>query len=119
MREYGYGYAIIGWVSEAEMFYRKAVGAEFIKAGNPENSVYSNLVFMWLNFSETEDAQSLKGFNWMKNNLSIKKLLTIRSKYGTVKRTYVRYIDFYKGRQNEKLYSGLCKKQLWSGRNVL
>ena len=46
MKEYGYGYAIIGWVSEAEMFYRKTVGAEFIKGGNPENSVYSNLVFM-------------------------------------------------------------------------
>ncbi|MDD6327382.1 MAG: GNAT family N-acetyltransferase, partial [Lachnospiraceae bacterium] len=46
MREYGYGYAIIGWVSEAEQFYRKAVGAEYIKDGNPENSVYSNLIFM-------------------------------------------------------------------------
>ncbi len=46
MREYGYGYAIIGWVSEAEMFYRKTVGAEFIKGGNPERSVYSNLIFM-------------------------------------------------------------------------
>lgn len=46
MREFGYGYAIIGWVSEAEMFYRKTVGAEYIKGGNPENSVYSNLVFM-------------------------------------------------------------------------
>ncbi len=46
MSEYGYGYAIIGWVSDAEMFYRKTVGAEFIKGGNPENSVYSNLVFM-------------------------------------------------------------------------
>ena len=46
MREYGYGYAIIGWVTEAEMFYRKTVGAEFIKGGNPENGVYSNLVFM-------------------------------------------------------------------------
>lgn len=46
MKEYGYGYAIIGWVSEAEMFYRKTVGAEFIKGGSPENSVYSNLVFM-------------------------------------------------------------------------
>ncbi len=44
MREYGY--AVIGWVSEAEMFYRKTVGAEYIKGGNPENSVYSNLVFM-------------------------------------------------------------------------
>lgn len=46
MREYGYGYAIIGWVSEAEMFYRETVGAEYIKGGNPENGVYSNLVFM-------------------------------------------------------------------------
>ena len=46
MKEYGYGYAIIGWVSEAEMFYRKTVSAEYIKGGNPENSVYSNLVFM-------------------------------------------------------------------------
>lgn len=46
MREYGYAYAIIGWVSDAEMFYRKTVGAEFIKGGAPENSVYSNLVYM-------------------------------------------------------------------------
>lgn len=46
MKEYGYGYAIIGWVSQAEMFYRKTVDAEYIKGGNPENSVYSNLVFM-------------------------------------------------------------------------
>lgn len=35
-----YGYAIIGWVSDAEQFYRKTVGAEFIKGGNPENSIY-------------------------------------------------------------------------------
>ena len=28
MKEYGYGYAIIGWVSDAELFYRKTVGAE-------------------------------------------------------------------------------------------
>ena len=46
MREYGYGYAVIGWVNDAEMFYRKTVGAEYIKGGNTENSVYSNLVFM-------------------------------------------------------------------------
>lgn len=46
MREYGYGYAIIGWVSDAEHFYRKTVGAEWIKGGQPENSVYSNLVSM-------------------------------------------------------------------------
>ena len=48
MREYGYGYgyAIIGWVSEAEQFYRKTVNAEYIKNGELENSVYSNLIFM-------------------------------------------------------------------------
>lgn len=46
MREYGYAYGIIGWVSDAEDFYRKTVGAEFIKGGNPENSVYSNLIMM-------------------------------------------------------------------------
>lgn len=46
MREYGYGYAIIGWVNEAEQFYRKTVQAEYIKGGNPENSVYSNLIFL-------------------------------------------------------------------------
>jgi GNAT superfamily N-acetyltransferase len=46
MREYGYGYAIIGWVSEAEKFYRKTVSAEYIKNGEPENSIYSNLIFM-------------------------------------------------------------------------
>lgn len=46
MSEYGYAYAVIGWVNDAEMFYRKTVGAEFIPNGNTENSVYSNLVFM-------------------------------------------------------------------------
>ena len=46
MKEYGYWYAVIGWVSEAENFYRKTVGAEFIKGGNPENSVYSNMIKM-------------------------------------------------------------------------
>ena len=45
MKEYGYGYAVIGWVGDAEMFYRKTVDAEFIKGGNPENSVYSNMIF--------------------------------------------------------------------------
>lgn len=33
-------------VSEAENFYRKTVGAEYIKGGNPKNSVYSNLIMM-------------------------------------------------------------------------
>ncbi len=46
MREYGYAYAIIGWVKSAEMFYRKTVNAEFIKGGNPENSIYANLISM-------------------------------------------------------------------------
>lgn len=46
MKEFGYWYAIIGWVTDAEQFYRKTVGAVFIKGGNPENSVYSNLIFM-------------------------------------------------------------------------
>lgn len=40
----GYGYAIIGWVSKAEHFYRKTVNAEFIAGGEPENSVFSNII---------------------------------------------------------------------------
>ncbi len=44
MREYGYAYAIIGWVTDAAEFYTKTVGATFIPNGNPENSVYSNMV---------------------------------------------------------------------------
>ena len=46
MLEYGYGYAIIGWVNDAELFYRKVVRAEYIKGGNPENSVYSDMIEM-------------------------------------------------------------------------
>lgn len=46
MQEYGYGYAIIGWVGSAENFYRKVVGAEFIRGGEPENSVYTNMIGM-------------------------------------------------------------------------
>ena len=46
MREYGYAYAVIGWVSDAELFYRKTVGAEWIRGGNPENSVYSGMISM-------------------------------------------------------------------------
>ena len=37
-------YAVIGWVGDAEPFYRKTVGAELIKGGNPENSIYSNMI---------------------------------------------------------------------------
>ena len=44
MRDYGYGYAIIGWVDGPEKFYQKAVGAQFIHGGEPENSVYSRYI---------------------------------------------------------------------------
>lgn len=44
MREAGYAYAVIGWVSDAEQFYRKTVGAEFIPGGTPENSEYANMI---------------------------------------------------------------------------
>ncbi len=46
MRDFGYGYGIIGWVNSAEMFYRKVVNAEYIKGGEPENSVYSGMIHM-------------------------------------------------------------------------
>lgn len=46
MREYGYGYAIIGWVSsDVADFYKKTVDAEPIK-GNSEEGVFSNLIFV-------------------------------------------------------------------------
>ena len=44
MRDAGYGYAIIGWVSDAAEFYRKTVGAQFIPGGEPENPGYANMV---------------------------------------------------------------------------
>ena len=44
MREYGYAYAVIGWVGSAAPFYRDVIGAEFIHGGEPKNSVYSNLI---------------------------------------------------------------------------
>lgn len=46
MKEYGYGYAIIGWVGEAAGFYEKVAGAKFIEGGEPENSVFSNNISM-------------------------------------------------------------------------
>lgn len=46
MREYGYGYAIIGWVGSAASFYEKLVGATFIEGGTPDNSVYSEMISM-------------------------------------------------------------------------
>lgn len=44
MREMGYAYAIIGWVGEAENFYRKTVKAEYIPGGDPLHSVYGNII---------------------------------------------------------------------------
>lgn len=44
MRDYGYGYAIIGWVDGAEKFYECSVGAEIIKNSNPVNSVFSRYI---------------------------------------------------------------------------
>lgn len=44
MSDFGYGYAIIGWVNGAEKFYRKLVNAEYIKGGEPESSIYSNMI---------------------------------------------------------------------------
>ena len=44
MRDDGYGYAIIGWVDKAAPFYQKTIGAEFIRGGEPQNSVYSNMI---------------------------------------------------------------------------
>lgn len=46
MKEAGYGYAAIGWVGDAELFYRKTVSAEMIPGGTPEHSVYSNMIKM-------------------------------------------------------------------------
>lgn len=46
MREFGYGYAIIGWVGDAAPFYEKTIGAKYIENGEPENSVYSNMIWM-------------------------------------------------------------------------
>ncbi|MBQ0165541.1 MAG: GNAT family N-acetyltransferase [Treponema sp.] len=46
MRAYGYGYAVIGWVREAAPFYKKVLGAEYIKGGIPENSIYNRLISM-------------------------------------------------------------------------
>lgn len=46
MRDYGYVYGIIGWVDDAAQFYKKCLGAEFIKGGEIENTIYSQLVWM-------------------------------------------------------------------------
>ena len=44
MKNDGYAYAIIGWVSEAIGFYEKTVGAKLIENATPNNSVYSNKI---------------------------------------------------------------------------
>lgn len=44
MREAGYGYAIIGAVSDAAEFYEKSVNAHFIDGGEIKNTIYSELV---------------------------------------------------------------------------
>lgn len=46
MREEGYAYAIIGWVGNAKEFYEKTVDAKYIDGGEPQNSVYRNMVKM-------------------------------------------------------------------------
>ena len=44
MRDEGYAYAIIGWVTYAAPFYEKLMVATFIPGGEPCRSVYSQLV---------------------------------------------------------------------------
>ena len=44
MRDEGYAYAVIGWVTDAAPFYEKLLGATFIPGGEPQHSVYSQLV---------------------------------------------------------------------------
>lgn len=44
MREAGYGYAVIGAVSDAAEFYEKTVDAHFIDGGELKNTIYSQLV---------------------------------------------------------------------------
>ena len=44
MRENGYGYAVAGCVGSAAGFYQKEVGAIFIPGGEPQNTIYSQLI---------------------------------------------------------------------------
>ena len=44
MKEKGYAYAIIGWVTDAVDFYKKAVNATVIEDSPPHKSVYKNLI---------------------------------------------------------------------------
>ncbi len=45
MREYGYGYAVIGWTAkDAIPFYEKEAGAVLIENSQPEATLYSNMI---------------------------------------------------------------------------
>lgn len=44
MRESGYGYAVIGAVSNAADFYKKIVGAQYINDSDIQNTIYSQLI---------------------------------------------------------------------------
>ena len=44
MRDEGYAYAVIGWVTDVAPFYEKLLGATFIPGGEPQHRVYSQLV---------------------------------------------------------------------------
>jgi len=44
MKEAGYGYAVIGYVTDAVTFYEKAVNATVIEGSSPDKSIYSNLI---------------------------------------------------------------------------
>ncbi|MDR1663846.1 MAG: GNAT family N-acetyltransferase [Clostridiales bacterium] len=44
MREMGYGYAIIGWTSDARAFYEKKVDAAAIIDSPPNKSIYKNMI---------------------------------------------------------------------------
>ncbi len=45
MKEYGYGYAIIGWAAEdAIPFYEREVGAKYLDGWTQEKSIYSHLI---------------------------------------------------------------------------
>ena len=45
MKEKGYGYAVIGYVTDAIEFYENAVGATVIEGSSTDKSVYTNLLY--------------------------------------------------------------------------
>jgi len=44
MREKGYAYTVIAWVTDAIPFYKKTVNAEVIEGSSVMNSIYKNLI---------------------------------------------------------------------------